>query len=1327
MPFYAAPLYNNVSVRLVGGYTPPNPVGGIKTLDSTGRYAYKPSHYNSVNAELLSGYILPSPVGQSKTLIRFEYSGALPQTISVSGEEYLEIGTSRADLKILYIVPIGVEHPSIGNVHIRNQSEKIYVNHNYTPSTFTQAMLSANYQTSTSAYLTRPGNYNVFGFLSINNKNRVVATEGKDLSDFGSSKIILAERKISVSGFVASGIGTPFVQDTAIKPSSIDSLIFSKPTIYNLRQYVRNGGIPPFELGIAFVQGGKRFLTVPGFYSFLSGGNKITREREIQYADLNGKGIAAIAPGQPRVDPRILYPGPFVATLWGTAKVQRNPSPLGFVNTRYGSAWVSFGQRFLLPPGFNAFEQGYPKVFDPTQTIIQQLTKIPGGIFGDTHLRNKNYYVNVEGSLQSIFSDWAFVESNLRYVVGRTDNKFTIFGVTAIHNKTPSLIPKGMTGFIGNHHISFFRRSVIVPGFVQYALGRPTLSKTPQIDPQGFNAQLFGNAFISNYYRELGAAGLNGLKMGEPIVWHRVRYVGGIADLGVASTGKPVLTLGLRELLAKGSDHGLYGQPVFSFRVRTLKPDSIVEIFRTNHIVGGTQFLIPKGFAATRFGERIIPVSQTINALGFTGIYSIPSVKNYKSYVRPFGFSSENIAIHGRWGKAKTFNSRQYVTMFYDVDSELNPPKENSKWLNVINRNRTMQFYGSTATIYGRPSIANKAVAILPPGIDSAAVDKQRISHYRQVVKIESMEPPYISGWSNVSNDAKVVDAKQFNSAIFGNASLENTRKFYKIQGYENQVLGYPMVAFKIRELTFENRYSIAPVRIELPRVQLWIRYVEPVSIFKEAFGSIELFRYQGRLTTRWAHKEYTGEPIIRNVTPELRVWSMLSEEFGKPSIELLRRYVTKDGFVATLLPKPRIEFKTRNLQMQSIPALNISQKHVLERTGSQPYAKQWISLEHPDVGYYEDVSSTIGYGIPIPGKSHHGMAATDPEQVSKPTMNQMVIRQLHINDNNGDMARMGNPMMSANTVRIDSGIGAFDAGEAFVSLKNRRIVVEEFPNSEVFQPSPAALSPWTIYAVVEAPEQARRNHPDSGGSPHLVRSESVVGYPTLTLRHRKVAQYGSNQSLFGATSIMLYRRYIKVSGFNTFRFGFHSIPEWIRTLEQHTSRDVSLYGYPEVSRPKDLVKLSISPRGINEPLINAPLIQFFHRKFQMNGIDSAKFGASVKGDADYYPQHLHVGFKKPVIPQGTDCAKYGKNLISYLHRQVSVEGFNTFVSTYTIEKFKERLKVTLVKKPQVITNQVIGVLGIENQNYSTPDIKLAVHYIRPDGNSDQFRKGAPQ
>lgn len=1125
--------------------------------------------------------------------------------------------------------------------------------------------------------------------------------------------------------------GNPHLSNRAapLQVKGFDALQVGTVRVELFRRYIRLGSsqsIGPIEPPLPFVQGGKRFLTAQGFNSFLSGVLKITREREVQYANLSGKGISAPLLDQPIVTPRILYPGPFVATLWGMPKVQRNPSPIGFVNTRYGSAWVTLGQRFLLPSSFNAFAEGYPKVFDPTQRIIQQLTKIPGGIFGDILVRNKNHYVNVEGNLQSQFSDWGNVESNLRYIVGRTDNTFTVFGETAIRNKTPSIAPKGMTGVIGHANISFYKRTIYVPGFAQYAVGRPAIKKTPQLDAKSFDAQLFGNTFISNYYRGLDVKGFNDSKFGSTMVWHRVRYIDGIKDLGVADTGKPTLTLGLREMLIKGSEHSAYGKPGLTFRVRTLEPVSVTEIFKSNHTVGGTQWLIAKGFSATGFGERIIPVGQTLYAQGFAGIVSIPLVKNYITYLHPFGFNSDNIPIHGRWGSNKVFNLRQYVTMFYDVDSELNPPKDHSKWLSVANRNRTMQIYGATATLYGRPAVSNKAVAMLPTAIDSTFIGKQRISHSTQIVKPESLEAPYISGWSNISNDAKVLAAKPFNSAVFGTAAVENTRKFYKVQGYENQIFGYPMVAFRIRELTFESRYGIAPVRIELPHVQLWIRYIEPVSIFKEAFGGIELFRYQGRLTTRWAHKELAGQPAIRNVTPELKVWSMLGEDFGKPTIQLLRRFIAKDGFVATVIPKHRIEFKTRNLQMQSIPALNISQKHKLERTGSQPYAKQWVSLEHPDASYFNDVSTSIGYGIPIPGENHYGSSTQAPDQVSKPTMNQMVIRH-DSTFNSGDMARIGKPMISANTVRILSGIGSFDAGEAMVSLKHRRIIVDEFPDSEVFEPSPAALSPWTIYAVVEAPAQAIRNHLASGQN-HLVRSESVVGIPTLTLRHRKITQSNtSSQSRFGTTMIELYRRFIKVDGFNTFRFGFHSVPEWLRTVEQHTSMDTSLYGLANVGRPKELVQLTIKPKGIESPIFERPLIQFFHRAFRMTGFNAAIFGNSVNDDKEYYPQRLHVGFKKPVMPVGTDCAKYGKASVTYRHRQVGAKGFESFISTYTIEKFKDRLKVTLVNKPPMISNQVVNVVAIESQNYGTPDIKLAVHYIRPDGNTDQFRKGVPQ
>lgn len=37
----------------------------------------------------------------------------------------------------------------------------------------------------------------------------------------------------------------------------------------------------------------------------------------------------------------------------------------------------------------------------------------------------------------------------------------------------------------------------------------------------------------------------------------------------------------------------------------------------------------------------------------------------------------------------------------------------------------------------------------------------------------------------------------------------------------------------------------------------------------------------------------------------------------------------------------------------------------------------------------------------------------------------------------------------------------------------------------------------------------------------------------------------------------------------------------------------------------------------------------------------------------------------------------------------------------------------------------MVSVLGLDAWKAGIPDIKNKVHYIRPDGNSDQFRKGA--
>jgi hypothetical protein len=54
---------------------------------------------------------------------------------------------------------------------------------------------------------------------------------------------------------------------------------------------------------------------------------------------------------------------------------------------------------------------------------------------------------------------------------------------------------------------------------------------------------------------------------------------------------------------------------------------------------------------------------------------------------------------------------------------------------------------------------------------------------------------------------------------------------------------------------------------------------------------------------------------------------------------------------------------------------------------------------------------------------------------------------------------------------------------------------------------------------------------------------------------------------------------------------------------------------------------------------------------------------------------------------------------------------------------FNQKLTVKLVPKPSVPVQ--LEAVGFVSSSYGVPNTKPAAHYIRPDGNADQFRKGA--
>lgn len=1182
-----------------------------------------------------------------------------------------------------------------------------------------------------------------FGQLGYNN---IFASLGVQ-SIFGTASID-QQRNILPNGFLETQFGTAQLQTNkgGLQPYSWNSNAFGQPSLNNnARNYQLTGfvatlfGRAKIELfkrflvvkGIndsevpdkAFVQGGKRFLLPTGKDVLEFGETVVVNTRATQTVNLSphSRGIAPPVTPAPKVYPLIIFQKSFVATLFGNALVQFPPRPQGYVATQYGTAWVSHSPRYLNTKGFESFVEGYPKVFDPKQTIYQQLTPITGGVFGDIKLRNVNSHIIVQGFDDLSMGQWLLVESNLRHIISRSDNLFTVFGENTIFNKTPSIAPKSIVGAMGQVYVDYAIRTIQVPGFAHYGFGRAKLTKPPELSPTGSDYFVAGEHTISNRVRTLYVDTIEAKKTPLPTVWHRVRQLflaGGVDSL---TLGKPKLEHGTRELLFKGSILDGYGKPKVDFRVRYIDVESIVTITNSNHQVGGTQYLLPSGFDAARYGERIIPEAQNIYAKGIFSDFGLAKIWLYSQYLKPRGFDTENTFLHGRWGTQKLWNKRQYIAMYYDPDSLLNPPKDNSKWLNISNRNRELSMFGSTLSLYGRPSIQNKAVPVYPAGKDWGFIGQHRISHFIQRAVCEPIEAPYISTWSNIHNNADVLKAHGSALSAFGQSSVVNTRRHRRVEGFETSVFGYPLIADRIREITFESRYGIAPPRIELPIVDLYSRYVEPLGINKTAFGSIELNIYRAKIITRWSHAERAGTPDIRNVTPELKVRGKPSDEFGTAQLKLSKSYHNIDGYIATLIPKHRIEFRTREITIKGMQMMVFGTRIKLDRIGSSPYATQYIWL---GVEGYKDPANSIpndGYGIGVPGEKYLGGPSTtgQPRQVPEPRLNRDVVTRVTIND----ASKFGDAIVSANTIRVEPGIQEVVVGEPFVSLKNRTVQPSSIESTLDY--GKPRLTPHTIYAVRNAPQQAIRNHPSTGPIAY-VNSGIVLGTPSITLQHRTLRAHGLGSISVPRPTIGLKINYVRPSGFSTLRFGWHTVPEWERTVTQFGSIESMIFGRPVVAIKYWDLRQYLKPAGIRPPVQGSHLVEFFHRQVLVKGFNAAMLGASLPIDVEFYPQSLHVGFPKPVRVVGKDASLFGKTYISHRVREVRASGFDSFICTYTLEKYKDRMQVIRLKLTPPMY-KVAHPLPTIMTLMGTPNIKLKVHYIRPDGNSEQYRKGAPQ
>lgn len=1130
-------------------------------------------------------------------------------------------------------------------------------------------------------------------------------------------------RYVGVIGFNAADIGRASIvnYNKEVAPKGWASSRYGYQYAYNLTQYRSIKGYDASLYGKPYVQGGVKYLATRGVDTSAYGKTVVTNTTANQ--EIKPNGIKSQAIGALNVSPRIIYPVGMYQLNVGTHHIY-DPAikPLGVAHTTYGEATVWYHTRPVQPVGLLSLNTGYPVVFDPTQEI-QAISLVTSAIFGDTALKNTTAFINTSGIDDLVVTPWAVVtNSNRHYAPNGIDSQ--AFGDNSIRNKTPSIFVDSIKPHgIGDAVIGYAIRKIGATGFDRLLLGKPLLTKTPELLPKTFISSGVSNlAFISHGIRHLLPVGHNSNEHGEHTLWFRYRYVEP-QSWQSSKFGQANLTHGVRELIASGFIREGYGNAWVSHGTRQLAPIGINKIHPTSHLVGGTRHLKPVGYVATLFGTRIIPENQYAYPQGFAGTFGLNNVRLDTQYLKPLGYISVGQQPADRWSRIDVYNLTQYIqqSQNFDRDNGLIPPQW-SEWTAIENRNKKITSSGLLSLRFGYSKIDNNAAPLLPLGIAppvSTRYDVSLIAHGVRYIKPDGLDAPVVSSWLATYNDARVVAAQGFNDTGLGLAAVKNTRRYYSGVGrFESSEYGEPMISHAIRHISLEPRYAIMPPQINLPAIDVWTKYATFRGFETSAYGTPSLDIRFNIIAPKWVYRYNMGDLYIKNLTPELGLYGHDSNEFGVSSVRTQWRKVYADGDALTLFGLAKIVDTKQFIGLRGWQDMAASQKHTVIRTGAPPYSEQKISL---DGGYdFEKDEAITGYGISS-DKTFY------PNRIPKAGINQNVIYAKGY-----EATLFGGGRVWSNNIQILAGIAIHNiSSNTVVYNKTRHIVLgEDDAIKSKIEVGKPRMSPWTIYAVVEAPDQARRNHyqpprfhyvnSDYGNRPTGV----VIGRPKVESTIRSVQPRWSIQSRVGDPVLGLTRRIIAPRSFGVTKIGQPSIPFTDQAIDvYHDKKEPSsILGKPDIIIA-DRGDKTISVIGFNSQFFTKSDIQLYVRNLYHIGEDSLSMGSRKQNDKPYMWQGLRVGAHVPTSIGAGDTSLFGDGMVSLRIRELTLDGWESFISEYDTANFNDRMKVSRPRTPPP-QSQRITADGFIATEYSNADIRFGQYFIRPDGNSEQFRKG---
>ncbi|MFW1850112.1 hypothetical protein ACG9XR_06010 [Acinetobacter guillouiae] len=957
---------------------------------------------------------------------------------------------------------------------------------------------------------------------------------------------------------------------------------------------------------------------------------------------------------------------------------------------------------------------------------------------GQTVIRNRNERIQPIGLLSN------------QYGLPDTKNyhKFiTLSGLNAARYGQPNIITKNRYVRPGGYAATLYGKPLVdnrlnyirITGFNSFISGEAKATNLRRyVAPEGLGQAVFGSIKIEKKLRYLGTTGRDSLVFGTQKI-ESLRSFIRPSGLGSFSDGRGRISFNLQKATVKQEnvstlwgaktfvafslryieahstfDMAGYGKAWIEYNPRYIEPRGLFQLFPSNHQIGMSRSVGMLGHDSARFGTRIIPENQTLLPTGFSTIFGETKIHNYVQNIFIKGFLTAGETHDQRWGWLKVFNSTQYLAPFhYDQD------KTTGKWqyedytskepLQIFNRKRRVPTFGTLMQKFGYADIVNGARIINPVGLASSIeveATKTMVADHIRHFRVQSIEPPHFSTNHIIWLSGKRYSILGVNFKLFGIPHVENTRRIYRFISLGEQSLfgRYMMISHAIRNVAIQGDYTIAPPVIPIPDVKHGVRYTEARGIDSVRYGAAYVEERFTKIAPRWIVQNRVGEPQVRNKTPQLRARGISMDEYGQAYIVLYSRPLYFNGLNAQIFGRINIEDRKQKVDFRNygVAIPEFTKTHIIEEIGAGNYLPKRIS---PAGMWIEN--------FPREGNEKRHI------------VRQNVISPL----NEKQMTEYGTAIVTANTIRVEPGYYDRLYGNPRVEHKNRRVYVEEWKEN-LIPPEPRS-SPLTIWVTDKPPEQARRNHPPQKLPLHHINGYGVAGrdkpgiaFGTPKISHyrqRVTATWGS-QLKIGGHRVWLQSSFIRPKGFNNMRMGQLG-PIGTQFINFIRPQLFTLFGTKKVEHIEP--RIMPKPLGFRLSAMGKPTIDHFHREIKITGLMSQSMGARLNEDSPYMWQGLRIGAHFPFVLGGGIQSRFGTTWISNRVREIQAVGLDSaMLAIYDQDNFQGRLQVWMRQFEPAIPKQVVQVSSFISLSCGVPDIKPDVHFIKPDGNSDNFRKG---